>query len=608
MNESALKNLSSIDKVPSIDISNIDRNALESHSKEIKVLGSLKMPFRVIGKDVKARSAFSISAQEWKQAERMCSQPKAEPVKNLSEESLKKVLTEKLVGRYVQGCSNISVDHNDPESIVPFLISCMKNIKHIKAHFLAHRKREDRNQRILQEQRDRAASAKHSLDIEDIGKRLDRLREGETSDPESETESVSESVSESIGESVGESVAESLPETESLIDRVSDLKISMEAYEKVKQLILTTYKEETDNLGDEYQSPVFVNWIWVYENIAFKNSNTLGDTSTWIQFIKHIRMNSEDLEAELAGNEIFRIHTNLLKSVGFIGNQEIDIVNSCKILLLMNVMGLTSFIAMERFLVEIFEGNMRNKALQFTSKYADYRFNTEDYDELISSITSCCHLSNDFIHNINIFMTIRENAKFEMRQKILQLHKGRPRLKSLVAKHTDDRIKTVYNMNSFDSWLNYVRFPNTISKRTRFMTYIIMSMPTLNHKEYLEKVLNADMVMNVLKTPITNPDLTTLQKIIEMITYKKQAFEELAKFRMECLGSLSISALAHFSLTKLFQLYLCAYQCKHVWKDCWRHVLPVLSFPMIQNIELFVLNNPINGDEVYSTLYYNGMK
>eukprot|EP00960_Hanusia_phi_P000360 9885-Hanusia_phi.AAC.1 len=59
------------------------------------------------------------------------------------------------------------------------------------------------------------------------------------------------------------------------------------------------------------------------------------------------------------------------------------------------------------------------------------------------------------------------------------------------------------------------------------------------------------------------------------------------------------------TLSRLMQLYICAYQCKHVWKETWRHVLPVLSFPIIQCVEEFVSKNRINEVEVYKAFMYD---
>ena len=591
------------DNAPSIDISNAERGLLENSIRQVKVIQKFKTPFRVLDKNAKARSAFSISAAEWKNAEKLAQNPELRPQQqgknSVSDESLKKVMMEMLIARYIQGCFNISVDHNDPENVVPFLISSMKNIKHIRAHFLAHRKRTDWRKRHNEDFEAPASSSKTYIDefnkqIMSHCSRAEDDYDDETFETDTNGDAKSESAAIEIHESTTdecesfddtESVTEPEPLAEPITAPLTDSaeRKDDEAYIKLKHLLLNTYKEEVNNLSEDYQCPTFVNWMWVYENIAYRNENTLGDTSNWVQFIKHIQIDKDQLETETLGNECFRIHNEILRSVGFIKHYEIDICSSAKLFLLMNVMGLTSFVAMERFLIDMFDGNMRNRSLQFISKSVDHKFNTEDYDEIISSIVSSCYLTQEFMHNINIYMTMKENSKIEMKQKIMKLHRGRPRLKNLIQHQTDEKIRTMYNMNSFDSWLNYVRFPNTISKRTRFMTYMIMSMPTLNHKEYIEKILNSDMAHNILKTPIANPDLLIIQKIIDMVSYKKQAFEELVMFRMECLGSLSVNAMRQCTLTKLFQLYLCAYQCKHIWKECWRNVLPILSFPMIQN-------------------------
>lgn len=352
----------------------------------------------------------------------------------------------------------------------------------------------------------------------------------------------------------------------------------------------------------------FVDWAWVKENIVHKNQNSLGDVSSWLSFLKHVCFN-DDIEEQFERHRCLNSFKHLLRGAGFAGRDEIYIRDAVKIYLLLNVIGLTGYHAMERYLDDVLGGNLRTRCLQFTANLGDQRYTTEEYNDAAVALLSCIMVSESFGSDVQIHIATKKDLEVQMKQKQLEVYKGRPRLLSLLndRKQSDKLLAgSAYNMNTFDSWMNFTKFPNTISKKTRGVVYLMMSTPGIDHAEWVHKCLTKDMALSVLAVPIVNPEVQVLSRIISDIDFRSQAFLELAKFRSECLVGLSPKHLKEMTLSVLMQLYVCAYQCKHVWKECWRHVLPVMSFPIIQMVENFVSKHPINEVEFYKTLVYGG--
>lgn len=411
-----------------------------------------------------------------------------------SEESMKKVIVNKLLGNYVTGCDNISVDFKSPHSIVPFITCCLKSI----------------DQRLV-----------HSKVI-------------------------------------------------------SDLELE----------------------------PMHVDWEWVLENLVQRQQNLLGDSSNWLLLFESVTFD-DAVESVVDSMACVHMYRKTFRKVGFVGKYELSIKNICSIYLLLNIIGLTGSHVLERFLDTLFEENNRSRALEFTSSISDNRYTTEDYNDAAIGILCHINLSDAFVQDVQNYLLNKSDIHRLMKQKEIEMQKGRPKLRTMVSrKDSSDACTAMGSMNSYDAWLTFVKFPNTSSKKTKNIVYLLMSIPDINYRELVEQCIPKDLAMMVIKVPITMPEVGAINTIIANTHYRNQAFEEMAKFRAECFTTLSVKYQKELTLTTLFRLYLSAYQYKHIWKEVWRNVLPVLSFPIIQSVEQFVKQNPINEREVLKALLY----
>jgi len=350
----------------------------------------------------------------------------------------------------------------------------------------------------------------------------------------------------------------------------------------------------------------FVDWGWARENIVDCNQNSLGDTSCWLTFLHNIHF-TEEVQTEVEALGYFSTFRSLLRGVGFVGPDEIWVTDVIKVYLLLNIVGLTGYHAMERYLDEIIGGNIRTRCLQFTAKLGDQRFTTEEYNEAAVTILGCITVAPTFQSDIQVYMFTKQEIDKQMKQKEIEVYQGRPRLTTYLKdiKAESRTAISAQNMHTFDVWMNFVKFPNTISKKTRHSVYLLMSMPTVNHHEWINRCLTKDLASTIVNNPVINPEYSVICNIISNIDFRSHAFLELAKFKDECLDGLSQKNMKEMTLSRLLQLYVSAYQVKHIWKDCWRHVLPVLSFPVIQSVETFVGQNPINEAELFKALMFH---
>lgn len=45
-------------------------------------------------------------------------------------------------------------------------------------------------------------------------------------------------------------------------------------------------------------------------------------------------------------------------------------------------------------------------------------------------------------------------------------------------------------------------------------------------------------------------------------------------------------------LRQILQLYVASYQAQPIWKECWKHVVGVISVQIIRDVEGFVARRP----------------
>lgn len=76
----------------------------------------------------------------------------------------------------------------------------------------------------------------------------------------------------------------------------------------------------------------------------------------------------------------------------------------------------------------------------------------------------------------------------------------------------------------------------------------------------------------------------------------------------ECLGGLPTLERIGITMSESFRLYVAAYQHRHVWKEVWKLIKPILSVQIIKDVEHFVSMRPMDCQSMVSIVRYGTCK
>jgi hypothetical protein len=158
-----------------------------------------------------------------------------------------------------------------------------------------------------------------------------------------------------------------------------------------------------------------------------------------------------------------------------------------------------------------------------------------------------------------------------------------------------------------DTWESYTgfsykhQFPPTLSEKVRSKLYFLVSQTRWDWAKYVEAVLPAGgpLCARVASHPITQPDLQVILRVLEGLSMDGSApFEMMTEFRKSCFQSFPVTAVQRMTLSQILQLYVAAYQASGIWKECWKHLVGVISVQIIRDTEAFVAKHPFADAEV----------
>lgn len=283
-------------------------------------------------------------------------------------------------------------------------------------------------------------------------------------------------------------------------------------------------------------------------------------------------------------------------------NLDLEIDHVLNLILLCNMNTITGSSVVEQYTSKVLSRATRDEVLAFMAKCADYRHSNADYNECISWILKNCEVGAAFFSHLQSYLIQRENVQASMKLKAVELTHGRLRLHDKL--HRNRQLTSVSTssgvilsgdaMDTFDGWCSRVRFPNTVSHRLKKRLYMIMSLPGINHNEMVRGFTQTGLADEVLKQKIAFPDDATVSQTILQLNIQMAPFQELLDLQKSCFRAFPQRNISEMTILKYMQLYISAYQHKHIWKQCWVSVYPLLSYQVIKDVEDFVSKTPLN--------------
>lgn len=156
----------------------------------------------------------------------------------------------------------------------------------------------------------------------------------------------------------------------------------------------------------------------------------------------------------------------------------------------------------------------------------------------------------------------------------------------------------------FDTYVHaIVRLPNSMPRDVKLRVYLLAS---LNHLlpllEHAHRLVPENIVPVLVQNPILFPDPDVVVASINTLALHGAPFPELNDFRTSCFQSFAHQQRKTLSLTRVLQLYVCAYQKPDIWKEAWKEVCGVLSTQIAKEVVAFVARSKFNAPAVVDVL------
>ena len=333
----------------------------------------------------------------------------------------------------------------------------------------------------------------------------------------------------------------------------------------------------------------FINWEHIETRLP-----KLDNSNHWLNIFKFIDFKP----VPFTHQPILKVIAKSMSDMGITSEL------TCQVFLLKNMNFITARHGIERLFVESEVPDAKNMCLQFFAITGDHAFDMSELTGAFCHIMHTCVLNVPELEKQIQFLTVRDEglaADFKMKQ--IRVTSGRPRLRSkLSVIHKES--SSVFDMDSFSTWCQCIRFPNVFSLHTKHKLYFLMSQVHIQDPlAHVHAITNDTHVNNALqKAAVKKPDHDILHRVIMSLRLIDQPFKELQEFRCECMQAFPITQLNAMGLNDLLHLYVCAYQNPLVWKEIWKELVPMLSHQVIREVETFTAKKRFNYEAVLSIL------
>jgi hypothetical protein len=162
------------------------------------------------------------------------------------------------------------------------------------------------------------------------------------------------------------------------------------------------------------------------------------------------------------------------------------------------------------------------------------------------------------------------------------------------------------NPTTFEQYGAIVRFSNSMSILKRLRCYLLASMShNVKMSDYIFDLVDKDTATAISNVGVIIPHQDSVSTAIQSLAMNGAPFRELSMFRESCFAYFSLNQRMCINLTQVLHLYVAAYQKKDIWKDCWKHIYPIMSSQISKSVELFVNQNPLAVKDVMGLLFTN---
>jgi hypothetical protein len=369
-------------------------------------------------------------------------------------------------------------------------------------------------------------------------------------------------------------------------------------------IVLSLKDVHAKTIVADLQLNMYVDWDQ-HNLTANRAHNVFGGSNTdWIKLVAFLsELPEQILDAKSTVPKVLRNYYEMLHTAGI----KLSFPAAACIFLLTNIKQLQTKNIVTDYCRIVLGQQVASEMTSFVSLQADTRFNVEDYSAGITWILSRCNVQKQFEHELQHYTQSQDSIQNKMKQHMLQVTSGRPRLKDRLQFNSAETSKrtvasvTQEAQDCFNGWCTRVRFPNNINVWLRQKLYFLQCQ-TFDSQEHIRQMLSADVADNVCNCKISVPEKAVINAVISRLLFHKQPFQELLLFRQDACHGFAQVQKQQLTYPLLLQLYTAAYQPKKAWKDHWLHIMPTISHTIITHVQKFVDEHPVNTQAIIETL------
>jgi hypothetical protein len=214
-------------------------------------------------------------------------------------------------------------------------------------------------------------------------------------------------------------------------------------------------------------------------------------------------------------------------------------------------------------------------------------------------VMRCFRVRADFARNVAVVL---RKQLTELEQSRAQRPANSRQLLRAYARSAVQRKQTLVSQDSWVKWRNAVSFSVNTSSHLQRLMYFIAVQPRPPQPEIYQGLYTQELCARAKALAVDVIDVQALQMVLDSLRLYMNNVKQLIDFSAKCLQGVNQEKRQKLSLVQVLQLYIACFQHDSVWKECWRHVLPVMNHTIASDCAEFRRSHAYDVDAVVLNL------
>ena len=214
-------------------------------------------------------------------------------------------------------------------------------------------------------------------------------------------------------------------------------------------------------------------------------------------------------------------------------------------------------------------------------------------------VMRCFRVRADFARNVAVVL---RKQLTELEQSRAQRPANSRQLLRAYARSAVQRKQTLVSQDSWVKWRNAVSFSVNTSSHLQRLMYFIAVQPRPPQPEIYQGLYTQELCARAKALSVDVIDVQALQMVLDSLRLYMNNVKQLIDFSAKCLQGVNQEKRQKLSLVQVLQLYIACFQHESVWKECWRHVLPVMNHTIASDCAEFRRSHEYDVDAVVLNL------